>query len=208
MLSLLYQDVTIPIFWQDLNKKGHSSEKERQAFIEKAAQLFNLKGKVLLADREYTGQKWFTFLHGQGIDFVIRLPRECYKHDTVTSYRGLKRKALRRKRAVWTWVNWPDCRLKLVICRNREPGHDLRKKDEPIFYWLTSLDNVHTAADLYCKRWRIEQCFKALKSNGFNLEAMSFKKIGKIELLMAVVVFVYVLNVYKGVNRKKQITTK
>ena len=68
VLSFLYQGVAVPILWRDLNKKGHSNARERQSFIEEAAQLYNLKGKILLADREYTGQLWFTFLHQQGID--------------------------------------------------------------------------------------------------------------------------------------------
>lgn len=174
VLSLLYQGVAIPILWRDLDKKGHSNARERQSFMEEATQLYNLKGKILLADREYTGQLWFTFLHQQGIDFVIRLQRECYKHDTLKSYRSLEKKALRRKRAVWTWLNWPDCRLKLVMCRNEDPRppKDPRKRVEPVFYWLTSLDNAQAAPAHYRKRWRIEQCFKALKTNGFDLESM------------------------------------
>lgn len=36
--------------------------------------------------------------------------------------------------------------------RVREISNDARKKGEPVFYWLTSLDNVQTAAELYKKR--------------------------------------------------------
>ncbi len=64
---------------------------------------------------------------------------------------------MRRKRAVWTWINWPDCQLKLVMCRNRDISNDPRKKQEPVFYWLTSLDNAHLATELYRKRWRIDR---------------------------------------------------
>ncbi|GAB4038274.1 hypothetical protein GCM10028809_55920 [Spirosoma gilvum] len=94
------------------------------------------------------------------------------------------------------------------MCRNRDASQDKRKKDEPVFYWLTSLDNVHTATELYRKRWRIEQCFKALKSNGFNLQAMNFKKTSKIELLLAVVMFAYVLSIIEGETHQQQIPTK
>jgi len=178
--------------------------------MEEAAQLYNLKGKILLADREYTGKLWFTFLHQQGIDFVIRLQRECYKHDTLTSYPTLERKAMRRKRPVWTWLNWADCRLKLVMCRNEDPRppKDPRKRAEPVFYWLTSLDNPQAVPAHYRKRWRIEQCFKALKTNGFHLESMNFKQSAKIELLLAVVVFAYVLSVKAGEAVSDQIRTK
>lgn len=88
------------------------------------------------------------------------------------------------------------------------PHRDPRKRVEPVFYWLTSLDNAQAAPAHYRKRWRIEQCFKALKTNGFNVESMNFKQSAKIELLLAVVVFAYVLSVEAGEVASGQIRTK
>lgn len=52
------------------------------------------------------------------------------------------------------------------------------------------------------------QCFKALKTNGFHLESMNFKQTAKIELLLAVVVFTYVLSVKAGEAVSDQIGRK
>lgn len=81
-------------------------------------------------------------------------------------------------------------------------------KDEPILYWITSLPNVITASELYRKRWKIEICFKCFKTNGFNLQQMNFKNPLKISLLMAIIVFAYVLCLLEGLKQRKQILTK
>lgn len=95
--------MAIPIFWRDLDHDGHSNSLERQQLISDAARLFNLRDKILLADREYVGDDWLRYLADLGIDFVVRLPIRCYKKQ-VKNYSSLERKALRRKQAVSTPV--------------------------------------------------------------------------------------------------------
>lgn len=67
-LCVVHQQVAIPIFWRDLDHDGHSISLERQQLITDAARLFDLKGKILLADREYVGDDWLPFLADMGID--------------------------------------------------------------------------------------------------------------------------------------------
>ena len=46
-----------------LNKKGgHSSEEDRQKLFTEACERYQLSGKILLADREFIGEKWLSFL--------------------------------------------------------------------------------------------------------------------------------------------------
>lgn len=54
-LCVVYQGVAIPIYWEDLQKKGTSNLKERKRVIRKAMMHYNLRDKTLLADREYIG---------------------------------------------------------------------------------------------------------------------------------------------------------
>ena len=55
-----------------LNKKGgHSSEEDRQKLFTKACERYQLSGKILLADREFIGEKWLAFLVSKKIDFII-----------------------------------------------------------------------------------------------------------------------------------------
>ena len=46
-----------------LNKKGgHSSEEDRQKLFTEACERYQLSGKILLADREFIGEKWLSIL--------------------------------------------------------------------------------------------------------------------------------------------------
>ena len=57
VLSVLAGPVAIPIYWEQLEKIGASSQVERKALFEEAIKLFDLSGMTLLADREYIGHK-------------------------------------------------------------------------------------------------------------------------------------------------------
>ncbi|MBO0953205.1 hypothetical protein J2I46_31830 [Fibrella sp. HMF5405] len=64
------------------------------------------------------------------------------------------------------------------------------------------------ASELYRKRWKIETCFKCLKTNGSNLQQTTTKQPAKIALLLAVVVFAYVLCLLEGFRQRAQIRLK
>jgi hypothetical protein len=76
-LSVLYQGVSIPIWWLELGRLGQSSQWHRQLLIGSALPLLNLQGKVLLG--EYVGLEWLGALKRAGIDLVIGLPVSDYK---------------------------------------------------------------------------------------------------------------------------------
>jgi hypothetical protein len=66
-LCVVFGGVGIPIYWEDLRKKGISNQKERIKLLKKAMKYFNLEGKTLLADREYLRIDWFKLLVNNGI---------------------------------------------------------------------------------------------------------------------------------------------
>ncbi|WP_299466821.1 transposase, partial [uncultured Microscilla sp.] len=71
-------------------------------------------------------------------------------------------------------------------------------KDEPLFYFISTIKNKRKVIKAYSMRWTIEDCFYHLKTNGFHLEEMNFKKSAKIELLMAILTLIYTLTMEKG----------
>lgn len=84
-----------------------------------------------------------------------------------------------------------------------------KDEKEPLVFFLTSLKKAGKALKAYSLRWKIETCFKHLKTNGFDLEAMNIKGHQKRELMMGVVVFLYVLAVKEGLLEfKKQQNAK
>jgi hypothetical protein len=64
-LSILYRGVSIPVWWQELGKLGISSQWQRELLLRMVLKVVRLKDKVLLADREYIGTKWFGALQSR-----------------------------------------------------------------------------------------------------------------------------------------------
>lgn len=81
---------------------------------------------------------------------------------------------------------------------------------EPYIFFLSDLDNAKDILKYYTQRWKIECCFRHLKTNGFNLEDMNLKKDNKIMLMVAVVIVTYALAIKEGVLKylQKQIRMK
>lgn len=209
-LSVVHNGVSIPIWWADLDKKGASNQKERIALFNVALKSYDLEKKLLLADREYIGGDWLSFLQKEKIDFIIRLPRGRYKRNVNRSpsgkgkkqhqrlwYDALERRALQPKYAA-CGIN-KEIRLgkqKFWFTVWKNPKEE--NKDEPLFYFISSIKNKRKVIKAYRIRWTIEDCFYHLKTNGFHLEEMNFKKSSKIELLMAILVLIYTLTMEKG----------
>jgi hypothetical protein len=198
-LCILWNEVAIPIWWEDLEKIGHSSQEERKDLIIKAIKRYQLRGMVLLADREYIGEDWFTFLREQGIEFVIRLKANIY-HEHVNATPGPRQSKLKHMANSDRYGYRAE---KNIVINNHEYRYIVAKNSqenpkEPLIYLLSSLKQSVAALRAYRLRWKIETCFKHLKTNGFDLEAMNFKNPSKRKLMMAVVVFLYVLAVQEG----------
>jgi len=226
-LCIVVNGVSIPIWWEDLSKKGHSSQTERFFFFKKALLRYNLKGKCLLADREYIGREWFAFLQKKGIKFVIRLKKGVYQNEvdawTARSsnketaqhlrYSALEHRARLPKyhrKGVAKEVFIASKKYLLVILRNQnwKVGDDPK---EELLYLLTTLNKRTKAIKAYRFRWSIECCFKCLKSKGFDLEALNIKGEEKIFLMVSLVSFLYTLCVIQGLisgKRLKQSDTK
>jgi hypothetical protein len=81
----------------------------------------------------------------------------------------------------------------LFICKNVTPN-----VKEKFMYIFTNFIIPADAPGFYRQRWAIEVCFKHLKSNGFDLES-TLQGEFKIELLFAIINFVYTLCVVRGI---------
>ena len=211
VLCIVYQSVAIPIYWIDLSKHGISNTKERKHLMEKVFKRFNIKGKTLIADREYIGIEWFKYLHDNGLYFVIRLKKNSY-HEAINKASGktvaeLIQKVKRSKvphKSVQKSFELDEMKLTFTIIKNP----DKNAKEALIFLISNRTDNAIKIAFIYRIRWKIEHCFKQLKSNGFCLEAMNIKGKSKQNLMLAIVVFTYVLSVLEGLKNYKKIAFK
>lgn len=210
-LCVVYQGVAIPIFWLDLHKHGISNFKERKKLLKKAMRHFNLADKTLIADREYIGKEWFNLLIESGLDFVIRSKKKTYKEAINQaqgrSYDQMIRKVLASKvigKAIRKAFMLDGMSLFFVVIKN--PKNDPK---EPVIFLITNLDQAAPIISAkYPIRWKIEHCFKHLKSNGFELEQINLEKDARRKLLMAVMVFAYVLSIIEGLKEYSRVKFK
>ena len=168
-LSILYKGVSIPIFFVNLSKKGHSSCQERRRMFQMCKIIYNLKGYVLLADREYVGKEWFVFLTQEmGLDFVIRLSKSDYKKNLEEQnykYDQLLAKS-RKGKIVKAFLVIEGYKFRWIALRNTNPDDP---NDDLVILLSSLMSGKKTKiAQMYAQRWYIETMFKSLKSNGFN----------------------------------------
>ncbi len=202
-LCVLVDGVAIPIWWEDLAKAGHSSQEERMDMFNEMLNKYNLTGMTLLADREYIGRKWFKYLSDKGLHFVVRVKEGIY-HDEINADGGrtwqqLKSIASRKTKGkkVSKKIKVEGLDLHYIVLKNPRP-----QADDELVFLLTNLNSPTQACRLYEHRWQIEVCFKHLKSNGVDLEAMNVQGKEKRHLMMAIAVFVYILAIREGLKKE------
>ena len=203
VICIVYQSVAIPIYWLDLRKHGMSNIKERKYLMKKVLKSFNITNKTLIADREYIGIDWFKYLIDSDLNFVIRLKKNVY-HDAINKAVGktveqLIQKVKRSKiphKSIQKSFELDGMQLTFTVSKNA----DKNAKEEIIFLISNRTDSAVKIAYVYGIRWKIEHCFKQLKSNGFNLEAMNIRGRAKQNLMIAIIVFTYVLSILEGLS--------
>lgn len=207
VIGLLYQGVFIPLIWLDLERKGNSKWQTQLTLLDKLISWWSLSGTPLpqlffTGDREFIHHQLIEGLQKRKITFVLRLKEKrsfqlCHKkgfREKKTTLKTFHRyMQIRHKDKVEILVGGTVI-VNLTIVANANPN-----SPDKFIYLVTNMDDMTQAALFYRKRWKIECCFKHLKSGGFDLEAVSLKEPHQIHILMACLVIVYALAVQCGV---------
>ncbi len=180
VLGVAYRGIAFPLFWPTLDKKGNSNTSERISLIDRFIAVFGLeKVRCLVADREFIGRKWFSYLIEKNILFRIRI-----KHNTlVATTRGglVPVKNLFRDLQPGTYKILPGMRnvwgLQLYIIGLKMANGE--------FVILVTQDQPETALEDYKERWQIETLFSCLKTRGFCLEETHLTHQDRLEKLFA-----------------------
>jgi hypothetical protein len=219
VLSVDFQGIAVPIFFKVYRHEGVLSEQERIVFIKKALRYYDLSGKILLADREFIGTLWFQFLDAKGIKFIIRLRKKIYKNKVNELAKNLNiddelyekcvKRALKKGYAQ-AIICLGNQVFRIEFWRNK---HIEEAKSDPIIFLITNVLDKNRVGKKYQQRWKIEHCFKQLKSNGFDIEDIGFKKAHKIQFIIAIVIVLYILAICKGVicekkNKKNKVKSR
>lgn len=198
----------VPVVWKALAKKGNSSTAEREELMErfrKAWQPFNPLKITVLADREFIGAEWFSFLSGCRFSFAIRLRYQDYlglvgiaiKKTTAKTDRHIRKK-LRKDGFFQASIEMMGNTYTYTVF----PNTGSRKGTDELVVLLSDLKDADQISAAYRKRWGIEVFFLHCKTNGFNLEDLNFKDLKKVQLLMALASVAYVLSLLNGLIKQ------
>jgi hypothetical protein len=164
MLGAAYRGLAFPLLWVLLDKKGNSDTAERLALIDRMLTLIAAEAiEAIVADREFTGKRWFQGLKERQLVFVMRV-----RNNTYIVSKGKTRSANQRYDHLKT--------QEVYICSKRCFIFGLRlyvavtKSKEGELVVLVCNADPDKALLLYSRRWQVETLFAALKTRGFNLE--------------------------------------
>jgi hypothetical protein len=199
-LSVAYRGMAIPLLWkflgsdEEFGKRGNSDTEERKEILERFVSLFGSERiEALVADREFIGEEWFSFLNVHRIPFVIRI-----RGNTIVDGEG----------AASEWFEHLPKDTFTHYGEHRMMNHTLHlggvyasKGDEPLIL-VSNRSMSEETLPVYKRRWEIEMMFSAYKSRGFNLEETKLCKEQRIEKLLALLALGFVWSIRSGEERK------
>ena len=182
VLAIAYKGIAFPVFWSMLDKRGNSNTLERVELLNRFIDLFGKTSiKCLLADREFIGADWITYLKKEQIHFYIRIRNNA----KVSSNRKQCRiDHLFKHLSLHEYCCLPTSKI-LYSHKLRIAG--LRLLDEYLIVITNHLPEK--AINYYKERWQIETLFGALKTRGFNFEdthLINQERISKLMGLLAI----------------------
>lgn len=194
MLGISYKGTMLPLVWTMLDKRGNSSTAERTALVEQlysyltTSQIAQIK--ILLADREFIGKEWFSYLKKRSLNFAIRIRNNSkmrrkgtHKEQQVGQFFDQKHfKVLRKKRIIFGH--------ELYVA-----GQNSTSKDS---FVLVSNLPLSKGRIFYAQRWGIEVFFAACKKRGFNFEDTHVTKLNRLSKLMFLVALAFIWSIRTG----------
>lgn len=207
VFGLEWHGVFIPLVWHDLGQRGLSSQQDRIDLLDRLlawwkASKLALPTLCITADREFIGQDWIMALEKRKIDYVIRIKSNL--KFPLWFQDQLKDRAISLKTLARYMIKYEQQQMEIVlkgslITRIMLMPQEKLEDKESFILLITNLTDWHQAQAIFRRRWPIECCFKHLKSNGFDLEDLHLDGQHKINLLFAILSFVYVLAIHQGI---------
>ena len=183
MLAIATRRLRVPLMWTIPGRAGSSDTTERIDLLQRYLAIFGADSiKILLADREFIGLEWLSFLVSSDVSFAIRVKQGHYV--TTEDGRSLRletllRRGCGRRPFKAAFVGTDARRLELYFAARRI------KQGELLITASNAPDINHLNA---CrKRWAIECLFADTKTRGFNIEDTRITDAAKLGLMIAVV---------------------
>lgn len=218
-IGIVVNGVLIPLVTHDLGSRKSSNTEERIALwkdFERLMAWMN-NGKVpkihLSADREFGSADWLEFLLENHISFAIRAKsgnkwdiwHNFYYRDKPVKLKVLARYG--RQKGIKTFELISPTTNTIVYLHIKHITSSQEGKES--FLCILSDDpSWPDACQFYKIRWKIEICFKDLKSNGFKIEKLNLLPIFKSETLFMLLSMLYAITIIEGLHQKEILKNK
>lgn len=184
VLAIVTRRFKVPLMWSFLSHRGNSSTSERIDLIARYLRVFGASSiEALLADREFVGDDWMTYLTENNVLFSIRVRENM--HIETEAGRLFQLRSLLRKRRRGQWKGWLPGMARTPENLLRFEGRKIRGAE--LLLVATNIPAPKNALRLYRKRWGIECLFANAKTRGFNIEDTHITDPAKLATLLAVV---------------------
>lgn len=173
MVSLVYDNRAIPVYFSLLPKKGNSNLTQQKQVLEPALKLLKDYKVIVLGDREFCGvelAKWLSI--EQKVYLSLRLKKNEYVELEDSIWFQLSDLGLAPGMSCYyqgVRVTKTKGFSGFNLAAKWKRNYRGKSSKEP-WYILTNLKNLSAATDAYSKRMGIEEMFRDLKLGGYNLE--------------------------------------
>lgn len=185
LVGLVHRGVAFPLCWTVLPKPGNAHTSARIALMEQVLLVLPAdRIQALVADREFIGHQWFSWLKQQHIHFAIRI-----RENALVGPAGQRQRPVRRLMADGA-VHQPRI-LRQPRCLY---GHSLYLSGLRLateYLLVVSTQPGNGALDQYRQRWAIECLFAAFKSRGFDFESTHLNRTERIEKMVALLALTF-----------------
>ena len=190
-------------FFLEDKKSGNSDHIDRIDLIELFISVFGKeKIELILADREFIGDKWLSWLKSEGLKFAIRI-KESGQYITNSKGEFVKAKQLLYSLPCGQYVNLG----KRILGKSSNKRYNLsayRCSKTAELLVVVHSSELKNPCYLYSYRWQIETMFKAFKSSGFNIENTRIADYERLETLLSVMAIAFVISYEIGDNEENK----
>lgn len=187
LVGISYQGTAIPLIWKMLDKRGNSLQKER---IELMNELLDIlteeqksKIKCLLADREFIGNEWISYLKKLPFTFFIRI-----RNNTLVRKQGKSKQS--HVKELFDCDYFRALKKQRILFGHRLYIGGIRINEKE---WLVIISDttVKHANKFYGERWGIEVFFGVCKKRGFNFEDTHVTKLNRISNIVFLIAIAF-----------------
>lgn len=204
MISVIYDQRAMPIYFEFLPKLGNSDFTEQSRVFSRVLPLFKNYQTIVLGDREFCSVKLANWLKEQKVQFCLRLKKNEFIQGEDEIWQPLD--SLGLKPGISRFL--PNIK---VTKTQKIQGFNVAGKwkralkgrsPEEGWFILTNLTDLPSAINAYKKRFNIEEMFRDFKSGGYKLEDTNVSGNRLISLIL-IISFAYSMATFQGQKIKR-----